>query len=104
MRAAEIVEQDCDQPGPAGLVAGADAGAIVAMKVLVEQEAVAPMRVILELPRGAEDGPPAAAVAQEGRGQTTGDLARHFEEVQLLPAAGRALDGERVPEITMVLQ
>ena len=35
---------DRDRPGPAGLVAGADAGAVVAVEVLVEQQVVAPVR------------------------------------------------------------
>ena len=34
--------------GPASLVAGANAGAVVAMKILVEQDQVAPMRVGVE--------------------------------------------------------
>src|SRR5436309_9342780 len=37
--------------GPARLVAGAEAGAVVAVEVLVEQDAVAPVRVLQELPR-----------------------------------------------------
>jgi len=36
-----------DDPGPSRLVTGADAGAVVAMKILVEQQMVAPVRVSL---------------------------------------------------------
>src|SRR5262249_1230443 len=46
-------------PGPAGLVAGAQAGAVVAVEVLVEQQAVAPVRVLLKLLAAAVHGPPA---------------------------------------------
>ena len=46
---AEELDQLGHQPGPAGLVAGAEAGAVVAVEVLVEQEVVAPVRVVLEL-------------------------------------------------------
>ena len=35
--AAKIFDQTGDDAGPSGLVAGADAGAIIAMKILVEQ-------------------------------------------------------------------
>jgi len=35
--------------GPARLVAGAKAGAVVAVEILVEQDMVAPVRVVLEL-------------------------------------------------------
>ena len=52
-------------PGPAGLMAGAEAGAVVAVEVLVEQDEIAPVRVFLELPRAAVDRPPAVLVAQE---------------------------------------
>ena len=38
-----------DEAGPPGLVAGAEAGAVVAVEVLVEQDQVAPVRIVLEL-------------------------------------------------------
>ena len=45
----EQVHEPGDDAGPAGLVAGAEAGAVVAVEVLVEQQAVAPVRIVLEL-------------------------------------------------------
>jgi hypothetical protein len=42
-----------DDPGPAGLMAGTQAGPVVAVEVLVEQDEVAPVRVFLELLRAA---------------------------------------------------
>src|SRR5262249_37851344 len=47
-RGAEEVQHEGDQPRPAGLVTGADAGAIVAVKVFIEEQAVPPMGVGLE--------------------------------------------------------
>ena len=49
-------------PGPAGLVAGAEAGAVVAVEVLVEQQQVAPVRVGLELLDAAVHRPAAVLV------------------------------------------
>ena len=46
---AATADQVGDQAGPAGLVRGADAGAGVAMEVLVELQQVVPLRVGLEL-------------------------------------------------------
>ena len=40
-----------DHSGPPGLVARAEARAVVAVEVLVEEEVVAPVRVFLELAR-----------------------------------------------------
>src|SRR5262245_19738723 len=37
-----------DQAGPAGLMAGANAPAVVAVEILVEQDQVAPVRIALE--------------------------------------------------------
>ncbi len=63
--APEQVQQRSDQAGPSGLVAGAEAGAVVAVEVLVEQDQVAPVRIVLELGRAAVDRPPAVGIAQE---------------------------------------
>ena len=46
---APLVDEGRDQPGPAGLVRGAEARAGVAVEVLVEHEVVAPVRIVLEL-------------------------------------------------------
>jgi hypothetical protein len=46
-------------------MAGADAGAVVAVEVLVEEEEVAPVRILLELADPAVHRPAAVLVAQE---------------------------------------
>src|SRR6516165_12729726 len=61
----EEVHQAGDDARPAGLMAGAEAGAVVAVEVLVEQHTVAPVRVVLELPGPAVHGPPPVLVLEE---------------------------------------
>ena len=72
-----------DQACPAGLMAGANAGPIVPMKVFIEEDKIAPVRVALEAVFGAEDGPSPVAVAQEEAYETArqlvGDLAQSQE-------------------------
>ena len=46
-----------DDAGPSGLMAGAQAGAVVTVEVLVEEEEVAPVRILLERGRTAIDRP-----------------------------------------------
>ena len=62
----EAVELDAlgHQPGPAGLVAGAQPCAVVAVEVLVEEDVIPPMRIGLELLRAAVNGSPAVLVAE----------------------------------------
>jgi len=43
---AEELDQPGDEAGPAGLVAGADPGAVVAVEVLVEQDVVSPVGIV----------------------------------------------------------
>ena len=53
---------------------GAQASSIVAVKVLVEEDVVAPVRILLELPGAAVDRAPALPVAQEDVAQPPRDL------------------------------
>jgi len=62
---AALLEQFGHEPRPARLVARADAGAVVAVEVLVEEEQVAPVGIALELFSAAVDRPAAIRVAQE---------------------------------------
>src|SRR6516165_9440783 len=64
--------------GPAGLMAGADTGPVVAMEVLVEQDEIAPMRILLELPGSPVHRSPAVLVPQEDAGQPARDLLGHL--------------------------
>ena len=52
----------CNAARPSGLVAGANAGAVVAVEVFVEKDVVSPMRVGLEFLRAAKHRPAPRAV------------------------------------------
>src|SRR5262249_5017426 len=75
-----LVDERRHQRRPAGLVAGAEAGAVVAVEGLVEQDQVAPVRVLLELPRAAVHRPPAVRPPREDSDHPAGDLLRHLAE------------------------
>ncbi len=60
-----LLKEFCDEPSPAGLMAGANAGPVVPMKVFIEEDVVAPVRIALESVLGAEDGPSPGVIAQE---------------------------------------
>jgi hypothetical protein len=61
--------QTGDGPRPAHLVAGADAGSIIAVEILVEQDLIPPVAVVLELLGPGIDGPSVILFAQEDVGQ-----------------------------------
>src|SRR6266704_960320 len=92
-----------DDPSPSGLVARAEAGPVVAVEVLVEQEHVAPVRVLLKLARPPVDRPPAMAVPQEDAGQPAPDLLRDLIQGHVPPGARWTLDGELVAVVGVVL-
>ena len=83
-----------DQAGPAGLVRGAEPGAVVAVEVLAEDQVVPPGRVVLQPLGAAEAGPPAVRAAGEDRDQPVLQVGGDLVERQLLPGPGRVLDGE----------
>ncbi len=62
-------DQVGDEPRPAGLVRRAEAGAGVAVEVLVERDQVVPGRVALEQLVAAEDRPPPVRALEEDPGQ-----------------------------------
>src|SRR6516225_10446188 len=98
------LDKQGDNTGPTRLVTGPDAGAIVAMEVLVEQEIVPPVRISLEFSGAAKNRPAAAPVLQEDAGQAIGDLVRHLVQVHDIARTGRALDFEVVAVIGVVVQ
>src|SRR6478609_2008426 len=93
---AKELDQGRRQPGPSGLVTGADAGAVVAVEVLVEEDQVAPVRVGLELFAATIDRSLAFLVAEKDLRESPGKLARDFVQVHLLARSGGELDLERV--------
>src|SRR5215510_186865 len=73
---------------PAGLVAGADAGAVVTVEVLVEGYQAAPVRVLLEDFRPAIDRAAAVRPRQEDARQPPRQVGPHLPEVDLAVRAG----------------
>src|SRR5262249_36274961 len=101
-----VEEERGDQRCPAGLMAGADAGAVVPVEVFMKGNAIPPMRIGLKVvvvaPHGA--AAPAGGGAQEevceGGCQVRGGLA----EIAQPSGAGRAfhLQGVSVVEVVIV--
>src|SRR4051812_17274945 len=85
-------------------MAGAQAGAVVAVEVLVEEDQVAPVRVFLELACPAVDRPPAALVLQEDARESTAEFLGYLIEGHHSARARRALDLELVAVVGVVLQ
>src|SRR5262245_42733569 len=75
-------------------MARAEARAVIAVEVFVEQDQVAPVRIGLEFLRATVDRTPALLVAQEDRGEAPRDLAGDPEQVHLHARAAWALDGK----------
>src|SRR5262245_45306349 len=98
------LDEPRDDARPAGLVAGADARAVIAVEEFVEQDQVAPVRISLEFLGRAVDWPLACFVAQEDATQAPGKLLANLEQVHLAARAGRALDGEAVAIVAVELK
>src|ERR1043166_5035994 len=91
-----LLQQLRDEPRPAGLVAGSDARAVVAVEVLVEEDQVAPVWVTLKLLGPAVDGTAPGVVAEEDAREAPRDLAGDRPQVEHGAGAGRARDLERI--------
>src|SRR5436305_11453079 len=98
-----LLDEFGDEARPARLMVCAQPGAVVAVKVLVEQDQVLPVRIGLELLGAAEHRTPAALVPQEELDEPPRELRRHLREVQQATRAGRKLHLEVVPQEIMEL-
>src|SRR6267142_1545009 len=92
-----------DDAGPSGLMARPEPRAVVAVEVFIEQDEVAPVRVLLELAGAAVHRPPAIRVAQEDVGQAARDLLGDLIERHVPAGAGGTFDGEPVAVVEVVL-
>src|SRR5216684_326811 len=86
-----LFDQFRDETGPAGLMAGAKSGAIVAVEVFVEKDKVFPVRIVLENLKSASDGTAATRIAKENVNEPAGDFSRHLPQVGFLRRMGRTL-------------
>src|ERR1700682_5614583 len=98
-----LLQQFRDQPGPPGLVAGADARAAIPMKILVEVNHVAPVGIALKFLCPSEYRPPAVCTTQKDMREPPRDFSGHLAEVHHLARACRTLDLEAIAEIVMKL-
>ena len=106
LRARRALDQLGDEPGPAGLMAGAQAGSVVAVEVLVEQDADRAKADRSETSGSAEDRAAPVCVARERfRSSRCESSAATSQSVTYSPGAGRQLDLEVVAVVVMeVLQ
>src|SRR5262245_29271388 len=82
---AEELDAHGHESRPAGLMAGPRSGAVITMKVLIEEEVVAPMGVGLKLLGPPVDGPATAFITQKDAREPRCDLTGYLEEGQHLP-------------------
>src|SRR5512145_3297328 len=92
-----------DNSGPSRLMVRAEAGPVVAVEILVEQEKVPPVRVLLELPGFPVDRPPATVVPQEDVGQPARNLLGDLVQGHVAPGARGTFHGELLAVIREIL-
>src|SRR5215469_13580852 len=92
---ATLFDQLRNQARPTSLVAGADTGPIVSMKIFMELNKVAPVGVFLKLLLASVNRP-AITIAQENAHEPVRNVSGHFPEICLLTPARRTFDLERV--------
>src|SRR6185295_8693294 len=100
----EQVHDAGDDAGPSGLMAGAQARAVVAVEVLVEQEEIAPMRIVLELPDVPVDRPSAILVAQKNAREPAAELFGDLIQGHVPAGARGTFDGETITVVGIVLE
>src|ERR1700739_52727 len=93
-----------EDASPAGLMAGAEARPVVAVKVLVEREVITPVRVLLKLASAPVDRPPAMVVPQKDAGQPTLDLLGDLIQVHMSARARGTFDREIIAVVGVILQ
>src|SRR6185369_16414723 len=84
------------QASPAGLMARSDTGAVVSMKVFMEQDQVSPMRICLELALIAVNGPAPVDILQKDVRQATRQFVGDFPQIHQPARSSRTLYSERI--------
>src|SRR5207244_12585348 len=87
---AALLEQFCHEPGPARLVACADAGTVVAVEVFMEQHEVPPVRIVVKLLHSPIDRPPSVCPPQENAEQPRENYLEPLQQGLNLPGPVRA--------------
>src|SRR5262249_17058223 len=98
----ESLNEEGNDTGPAGLMAGPNPCTGVSVEILVEQDVVAP--VLIVPPAMIAVGRPASLlVADEQARQPSRDLLTDLQEIQLAPRADWALDLEVVAQVGVLV-
>src|ERR1700733_12520286 len=98
------LDQRGNKPSPSGLMARTDAGSIVSMEVLVEQQMILPMGILLEFLDTSEDRATAVLVTQKDAAQPCRDISGNLEKVLLDARTGWAFDLEVIAVVSEVMQ
>src|SRR6266481_5070666 len=75
-------------------MAGAEAGAVVAMKIFVEKDEVAPVRIAPKALGAASHGPASARIAKKNMNEPPGDFRGYLPEIRFGAGIRRALHFE----------
>src|SRR5215469_8125217 len=73
------VKRAGDETRPSSLMACSQARTVIAVKIFVKEDVVAPVRILLELLRCSVNRPLAVRIAQEDTRSAPSDLLSHFE-------------------------
>src|ERR1700683_1093621 len=98
-----LFDQLGHQAGPPSLMTCAEAGAVVAMKVLVEQNQISPVRIVLEYFGSTVDGPAAVVATQERTDHTARKFGGPLPQIAVFPGASRAFNLEILAIVMMKL-
>src|SRR5580692_7573031 len=80
-----LFDQFGDEAGPAGLVTRTEAGAIVAVEILIEEQQVPPVRIALEKFGAAGNGAAAVFVTNENMNEAARNFSSHFPKIGFAP-------------------
>src|SRR5580704_11125878 len=103
MLLAALFNEFCDQAGPAGLMAGADASAIIAVKVFIEKNQVAPMGIALKNLGSSRDRAAAVRITQEDVNEAAGNFCGNLPKVAFLGGMCGALHFEILTVVVVEL-
>ena len=102
-RLAALLHQFGDNAGPSRLMASADSGARVSVKVFVEQDQIAPVRISLEFFEIAEDRPAAFIVSKKYIRHSTGQFTGYIPQSQHFSRPGWEFHCEAISEVMVEL-
>src|SRR6516165_11761558 len=93
-----------NNPGPSGLMASAEAGAVVAVEVFIEQDEIPPMRILLKLPCSPVNRPPLVLVVEKDVVRPVRKLLSDLIQCHLPARASGTFHPEIIPIIDVILQ